>query len=40
MTKEGDKNHNETKKMKFFVLIPLKVIQSSAYRNSENTQGI
>ena len=35
---EGDKNHNETKKMKSFVLIPLKVIQSSAYENSNNTQ--
>ena len=34
VTEEGDKNHNETKKMKFFVLIPLKVIQSSANENS------
>ena len=40
MTKEGDKNHNEIKKMKSFVLIPLKVIQSCTYENSEYTQGI
>ena len=35
---EGDENHNETKRLKLFVLISLKNNTTSAHPNSKNTQ--